>query len=73
MHDGLLLNKSNSTTDKCPSIFQLYRGGQFYWWKNPECPVKTTDLSQITGKRYQILSNVVSSTSYHEQNSNSHL
>jgi hypothetical protein len=54
-----------------PSIFQLYRVGQFYWRKNPECPVKTTDLSQITDKRDQILSNVVTSTSRHEQNSNS--
>ena len=73
MHGGMLLNKSNSKTDKCPSIFQLYRGGQFYWWKNLECPVKTTDLSQITDKLYQILSNVVSSTSHHEHISNSHL
>jgi hypothetical protein len=34
------------------TIFQLYRGGQFYWWKKSECPKKTTDLSQITDKFY---------------------
>ena len=34
------------------TIFQLYRGCQFYWWRKPEYPEKTIDLLQVTDSTF---------------------
>ena len=33
-------------------MFQLYRGSQFYWWRKPEDPEKTTDRKFSILQRY---------------------
>jgi hypothetical protein len=34
------------------TIFQLYLGGQLYWWWKPEYSEKTIDLPHVTDKLY---------------------
>ena len=39
-----------------PTLFELYCGApHFYWWRTPENPEKTTDLPQVTVKRYHTM------------------
>ena len=40
-----------------PTIYQLYRGNQFYWWRKLENAEKTTHLSQV--RIYKVLLTII--------------
>jgi hypothetical protein len=54
------------------TIFQLYRGDQFNWWRKPEYPEKTIDLSQVTDILDPIMLYRLSGIQTHNANGDRH-
>jgi len=52
------------------TVFQLYHGSQFYWWRNSE---KGENHHSVASYRQTLSHYVVSSTPRHERNLNSQL
>jgi hypothetical protein len=45
----------NGWKDSPITLFQLYQGEQFSWWKKPEYSKRTTNHGQATGELYHVL------------------
>jgi len=52
------------------TIFQLYRGSHFNWWRRLEYSEKTIDLSQVTDKYKQYIFTVKQHTVLPSNNTN---
>ena len=61
--DGWIIGLGLWCSTSLSTIFQLYSGCPFYWWRKPEYPEKTTDLPQVTDKLSNITQYCIDYTS----------